>query len=392
MIVYANYNYLLIKPKTHKIKNLSNICKQLHNIYPKYIHSHLNYHLILDLYNNIHIIVMTKNYNSTWIPGGNQFVDFTFHENIVYFKGKNQIISEFEIYTDGRLEITINKYKKSTASVVTKIIVLSWKENKLISKIETIGSMFYVNNNVFLENGDMLVDIYDDTYIHNSWIYFKIPDTFSNVRLDCNVSLAQYVEKNVLCEGHVFNDGSMTTWTRQIMDLNNIKDYYYNFSSVWYVDNNNMSFIIDSSGKKTQCGLVKDNYIKVYLKYSYILYLVYDDNIIVFDMDKHGARHDIKSEKFIDKLGGNCMFVLANHSGLEPQVVPSKFSIFPAQLDISHLHMISLKDFAWSPNTHRFVTDHNKVIIYNFMLCNRLKGIHKVPKGVFSIIFNYLIV
>jgi len=60
-------------------------------------------------------------------------------------------------------------------------------------------------------------------------------------------------------------------------------------------------------------------------------------------------------------------------------------------LCVNNISGLTLKNFTWSKQKHKFLDNINKNIIMIFLMCNKKMNIYKVPHFVYNIIFNYLI-
>ena len=347
MLVHTNNQYILISicnsTVTYKLHYLNDIYKQLYNIYPKSICSDCKYHFILDTCNRIHMIIEES--------------AIIFHENIGTSTLNNQQFSCVWVWHHDDIFIAIGQYDKYKKCYYSEYMELCPATNTISADIEindNINECHFtdLDNVVLFKNNH---EIFIKGELTGSNVSY-ISSTINNIIKNCHTKIIQYESNNILFEESLESHGN--NHINIIIDLNknNIKDYFYNFCILCYIDNNNEIYIMDPKKLDTSpvfLGSINDNYIKKYIHKSDLLCFLNKNMIVLINM-VYDKRIDIDS-------------------------------VF----DISFAHMISLNNFIWSFATHKFLGDSYKKIINILLLCNKQLKNLKIPKYVMYVIFKF---
>lgn len=128
-----------------------------------------------------------------------------------------------------------------------------------------------------------------------------------------------------------------------------------------------------------------------------------DNGIDIIQIDKNGKCRAIQCKNGYGKhglilgdLGGFSTQVLSRDHLINKKnvividVVNKKRIDINYKFNISHAHTLVL-NFTWTPQTHKFIDDEDKVSINGFIMCNNTMGIYRVPQCVRRMIYNYLV-
>lgn len=387
-LVHSHNKYILLttQDNSYTITNLNDQFPDLHDIYPQSIYSHDYHHFILDINKNLHVV--SNNESKIQLYTYVYKTDFTNKQingqitgsQIWYENGdRSEKIEDFWIY--------INQYDCHKC-INSEVQVALWYDTQGTCLRRDINDLNYNVPNVVSKTN------YGNGVLFDYCTYIRLRDHIdndlflpkhyfnncSNIRKIEHENIIQFVNNGILYSGfnedhgiteydiknianmYDANKDNYSVGYHKIINLddNNIKQYYYNFYSLCYVNNDDEIIVLNCDtnseqyNKSTNLGVINGKYDLVCNDSCAILYFVNAVHVVAIDMI-HYKRINID---------------------------------YP--LNISHFHMTSLNNFIWSFDTHKLLSHDYKQIILTFLLCNKTKQLFKIPKYITFEVFHYL--
>lgn len=344
ILLFTNNRYILLYLNDNHIIDANDVCPNLTNIYPKNIFSRYNHHVILDVNNNIHLLVVTE-------------LTIKLYDNIIKSKLTDQIIIDLylNIYKH-YLWIMIAQYnakkKQFYYEQITiekyQIITLSIKQYNSITKCNIINGFYVV-----LTDKNKLVLLHDNIKSNN-----KLCLCDNTEILNVGTYYFCCLRKNILYTGYYEGHGNnkIIQCGYKILNLleHKVKQFYCVDNCVLFIDTNN------------------ELYIKYISHNKFVFVDTLDDDYVMQSIEHYILLVNKKKVLYVDVHQVRIYYVDYN-------------------FDVSFVHGIDLNNFIWNRQNHKFLDINKKKIILQTIMCNKFTKYHKIPYYVLQIIVNKFI-